>query len=191
VKFDNISPLAAARTAVTAGAAAAAAEAYSWLWTCGGVCFGYRRGDSLFTSEGAEVGRFVGAEIYGIDGGYIGEMLGAGDDNRLITNKYKKSRHNSAFVPTFARAYKPLENRPEQQLYMGHEDFPSAETLFQRFSNRNISKLAGDARGQDLIEYALLAGFVAFAAGALLPGVTESVSTIFSKTISVLIAAGG
>ncbi len=34
-------------------------------------------------------------------------------------------------------------------------------------------------RGQDLIEYALMAGFVALAAGAVLPGVAGSVSTIF------------
>ena len=38
-----------------------------------------------------------------------------------------------------------------------------------------------DARGQDLIEYALMAGFVAVAAGAIMPGVATSISTIFSK----------
>ena len=36
-------------------------------------------------------------------------------------------------------------------------------------------------RGQDLIEYALMAGFVAVAAGALMPGVSTNISTIFSK----------
>ena len=43
-----------------------------------------------------------------------------------------------------------------------------------------------DRRGQDLIEYALLAGFVALAAGAVIPDVTVAISTIFSKTTSVL-----
>lgn len=38
-----------------------------------------------------------------------------------------------------------------------------------------------DTRGQDLIEYALMAGFVAVAAGAIMPGVATSISTIFSK----------
>ena len=38
-----------------------------------------------------------------------------------------------------------------------------------------------DLRGQDLIEYALMAGFVAVAAGALMPNVSSNVSTIFSK----------
>jgi Flp pilus assembly pilin Flp len=40
--------------------------------------------------------------------------------------------------------------------------------------------------GQDLIEYALMAGFVAVAAGAMMPGVSSSISTIFSKVGSVL-----
>lgn len=43
--------------------------------------------------------------------------------------------------------------------------------------------------GQDLVEYALLAGFVAVAAGALLPSISASVSTIFSKMGSVLTLA--
>jgi pilus assembly protein Flp/PilA len=43
-----------------------------------------------------------------------------------------------------------------------------------------------DTRAQDLIEYALMAGFVAIAAGAIMPGVASSVSTIFSKVGSVL-----
>jgi pilus assembly protein Flp/PilA len=43
-----------------------------------------------------------------------------------------------------------------------------------------------DTRGQDLIEYALMAGFVAVAAGAIMPGVSSSISTIFSKVSSVM-----
>jgi len=43
-----------------------------------------------------------------------------------------------------------------------------------------------DLRGQDLIEYALMAGFVAVAAGAIMPGVSSSISTIFSKVTSVM-----
>lgn len=38
-----------------------------------------------------------------------------------------------------------------------------------------------DSKGQDLIEYALMAGFVAIAAGSIMPGVSTSISTIFSK----------
>ncbi|HEY6390694.1 MAG TPA: Flp family type IVb pilin [Bryobacteraceae bacterium] len=50
-------------------------------------------------------------------------------------------------------------------------------------------KIWKDTRGQDLIEYALMAGFVAVAAGAIMPGVATSISTIFSKIASVMTAA--
>ena len=43
-----------------------------------------------------------------------------------------------------------------------------------------------DTRGQDLIEYALMAGFVAVAAGAIMPGVASSISTIFSQVLVVM-----
>ena len=46
-----------------------------------------------------------------------------------------------------------------------------------------------DTRGQDLIEYALMAGFVAVAAGAIMPNVASSISTIFSEVASVMTGA--
>jgi pilus assembly protein Flp/PilA len=46
-----------------------------------------------------------------------------------------------------------------------------------------------DTRGQDLIEYALMAGFVAVAAGAIMPNVASSISTIFGKVNTQLTAA--
>ncbi|MBI2688364.1 MAG: Flp family type IVb pilin [Acidobacteria bacterium] len=46
-----------------------------------------------------------------------------------------------------------------------------------------------DTKGQDLIEYALMAGFVAVAAGAIMPGVSDNISQIFSKVASSLGAA--
>jgi Flp pilus assembly pilin Flp len=46
-----------------------------------------------------------------------------------------------------------------------------------------------DNRGQDLIEYAMMAGFVAVAAGAVMPGVSSSVNVIFSKVNSVMVKA--
>jgi pilus assembly protein Flp/PilA len=50
-------------------------------------------------------------------------------------------------------------------------------------------KVWKDTKGQDLIEYALMAGFVAVAAGAIMPGVASSISIIFSKISSVMSAA--
>ena len=45
-------------------------------------------------------------------------------------------------------------------------------------------KIWKDTKGQDLIEYALMAGFVAVAAGAIMPTVSDNISQIFSKISS-------
>jgi Flp pilus assembly pilin Flp len=50
-----------------------------------------------------------------------------------------------------------------------------------------LKQLACEAQGQDRIEYALMAGFVA--AGAIMPNVASSISTIFSQISSVLVSA--
>jgi len=52
-----------------------------------------------------------------------------------------------------------------------------------------LKDILNDKRGQDLIEYALMAGFVAVAAGAIMPGVSESISTVFSKVNSLMVSA--
>jgi pilus assembly protein Flp/PilA len=46
-----------------------------------------------------------------------------------------------------------------------------------------------DKRGQDLIEYALMASFGAVAAGATMPSVASSISTVFSQISSVMAVA--
>jgi pilus assembly protein Flp/PilA len=48
-------------------------------------------------------------------------------------------------------------------------------------------RILTNTSGQDLIEYALMAGFVAVAAGALMPGIATSISQIFSQVASVMI----
>jgi pilus assembly protein Flp/PilA len=50
-------------------------------------------------------------------------------------------------------------------------------------------RIIKDTKGQDLIEYALMAGFVAVAAGAIMPNVSNSISTIFSKVQTSLSTA--
>ena len=52
-----------------------------------------------------------------------------------------------------------------------------------------LANLIKDRKGQDMVEYALLAGFIAVAAGALLPSISTSISTIFSRMASVVSAA--
>ena len=51
---------------------------------------------------------------------------------------------------------------------------------------RLLNNFFRDEQGQDLIEYALMAGFVAVAAGAVMPSVASSISTIFSEISSVM-----
>ena len=58
--------------------------------------------------------------------------------------------------------------------------------LIQLAVNLQIWK---DRQGQDLIEYALMAGFVALAAAAIMPGIGSSINIIFSKVNSVMIQA--
>ena len=52
-----------------------------------------------------------------------------------------------------------------------------------------LRRIWRELQAQDLIEYALMAGFVAVSAGALMPGVAGSISTIFSKVASLLFVA--
>jgi pilus assembly protein Flp/PilA len=54
---------------------------------------------------------------------------------------------------------------------------------------QRLLKLSKETLGQDLIEYALMAGFVAVAAGAVMPNLASSISTIFSRVGSVLTTA--
>src|SRR4029078_6708104 len=51
------------------------------------------------------------------------------------------------------------------------------------------AEMMKDEDGQDLIEYALMAGFVAVAAGAIMPGVARSISVVFSQVNFIMILA--
>ena len=46
-----------------------------------------------------------------------------------------------------------------------------------------------DIRGQDLVEYALMVGFMTVAAGVVMPGFSTSVNTFFSRVSSTLASA--
>lgn len=54
---------------------------------------------------------------------------------------------------------------------------------------KTIKNFMKDETGQDLIEYALMAGFVAVAAGSIMPGVSSNISTIYSKVSSSMTRA--
>jgi Flp pilus assembly pilin Flp len=48
-----------------------------------------------------------------------------------------------------------------------------------------------DLRGQDMVEYALLASLVAVASGLFLPDLRDSMEAIYSRVKSKLVEAGG
>ncbi len=51
-------------------------------------------------------------------------------------------------------------------------------------------RLWRDNQGQDMIEYALMAGFIAVAAGALMPNIAGHIVAVFTAAVSVLTTAG-
>ena len=60
----------------------------------------------------------------------------------------------------------------------------------QKFINSRLKlRIVLNTKGQDLVEYALMAGFVAVCAGAIMPDISTSVSQIFSQVASVLTGA--
>ena len=68
-------------------------------------------------------------------------------------------------------------------------------TLFSHLAHRvscGQERLHRDRRGQDMIEYALMAGFFSLIAAGIFPNTyTPSLSTIWSKVGSVLSSIGG
>ena len=52
--------------------------------------------------------------------------------------------------------------------------------MLYRLAGR-LRRLVRDQYGQDMVEYALLAGFLAVSAGAIIPGVSDHIKIIFVK----------
>ena len=55
---------------------------------------------------------------------------------------------------------------------------------------RRFREFLSDRRGQDLIEYALMAGFIAVSVVTMFDGVASSFVTVMSKVNSVMVVAG-
>ena len=51
----------------------------------------------------------------------------------------------------------------------------------------SVLRLARDKTGQDLIDYALIAGFLALVAGAVMPSVAEILGKIFGDISSAIL----
>jgi len=71
------------------------------------------------------------------------------------------------------------------QLEMEHDIMPALMNTIWKL------RICRDTRGQDLLEYALIAGFLACACAAALPDIGSSVLGVFSKVLSVLSPVGG
>jgi hypothetical protein len=96
------------------------------LWTWNGAYFGYRDGDELRTYDGRHVGCFSHDDVYGIDGHYLGEVLGT----RLITNLAKKSQLYTTFTPQMKRMARiKRKNQTNRLMLIGYEDFPKPDEL--------------------------------------------------------------
>ena len=94
-----------------------------WVWTWGGKCFGYLDEDDLWTYDGKHVGRRDGDDIYGADGHYLGELK---NEDRLITNRSKRSRRQSPFRQKAKRGGQAkYANYPGYAMLGGYEDFPA------------------------------------------------------------------
>jgi pilus assembly protein Flp/PilA len=63
---------------------------------------------------------------------------------------------------------------------MEREIMPTLKNLILKL------RIYQDTRGQELVEYALIAGFLACACAAALPDIGASVLVVFSRVLSVL-----
>ena len=98
-----------------------------WLWTWGGISFGFRESDNLWTHDGQHVGRFVADEVFCSSGAYLGEMMGTG---RLITSQIKIGLNQAGFVPLGRQiVYTLYVNYSSYAMLAGFEDFPAPNAL--------------------------------------------------------------
>lgn len=131
-----------------------------WLWLWNGRCFGYRRDDGLFTADGRQVGRFVGARIFDIQGRYLGELAAdslaseagrAADDAaepcRLISRLADAGLHHDSFPPMRLPFLPPQPDRPELPLPPGFKRFPSIGELHRYLPAAPQSTSAVQAAG--------------------------------------------
>jgi len=68
-----------------------------------------------------------------------------------------------------------------------HRTMKRGNLAMRKLSNVVLRlRVCQDGAGQDLVEYALMSGFVALAASAMMPGISHQISIIFSRVASVM-----
>jgi pilus assembly protein Flp/PilA len=76
-----------------------------------------------------------------------------------------------------------LSNRPR----LAESERAEEEKLMTKIINVSLKlKIWKDTHGQDLMEYALMAGFLAAASGYTLPSVAADIGAVIGKVIAVL-----
>ena len=101
----------------------------NYVWTWGGIFFGYLEGENLWTCDGKHVGKVRRGTIFGADGHYLGELKSG---NRLIRQAGEQTQSIPAFTPYASRLpstrYASAAGHP---MPAGHEDFPPPESFGQ------------------------------------------------------------
>jgi hypothetical protein len=96
------------------------------LYTWGGIYFGMREENELWTHDGRHVGRFRADEVYDSDGNYLGEMK----NGKLIKKSSKRSKSAPSFSPHTSRVgHVPSVNQVGRVMVAGYEDFPSPDEI--------------------------------------------------------------
>jgi Flp pilus assembly pilin Flp len=89
-------------------------------------------------------------------------------------------------IPTVFRWALPRSRKPEP---VGHRNNIGVVGIFKESIMTKLytllQSLKNDETAQDMVENALLAGFIAVVAGATLPGIADSLNLIFNKMASV------
>lgn len=96
------------------------------LWTWGGLSFGYRNSDELWTHDGRHVGCFTGDAVFNSKGVYMGEIR---NTDRLIT-RIGYSARSGAFRSYGSRGARvSFVNYVGLVMLSGYRDFPSPDDL--------------------------------------------------------------
>jgi len=91
------------------------------FWSWGGKYIGQSTNDTLYSYTGTPIGMFIGKELYGFDGLYLGEIM---SNNRIIVNISKKSyRKSVGYKPCNHSSFARYCDYAGYAMYAGYEDF--------------------------------------------------------------------
>jgi hypothetical protein len=101
-----------------------------WVWTWGGISFGFIDGNALYTHDGRHVA-YVNDEglIFDLRGSYIGELADP-EGGRLLTRLSRLGRTRGPRAQRMTRMARMRRmNRVGRVMRVGCRDFPPPEAL--------------------------------------------------------------